>query len=233
MMSRLQTIFDTVWEQKFTFLGVYFLVFLLSYLVLVAIDFVPEAPQSSDAAETAATTSTSAFIELVDTATTTQSLSQTEPAPMALSDDPVLPVEIFIERLDKTITVLNPTSRNISELDEALLSGVVRHPDSAHLEQTGTVFILGHSSYLPNVLNRNFQAFNGIQELQWGDVIEVRADAAVYVYRVNRVYEANAQELVVPIAGDEKLLTLATCDSFGSIEDRFIVEAKQVEVRGT
>ena len=228
MMNTLRTAFNTIWRRKFTFFGVYFLVFLLTYLFLVAIDFLPEEPQPVE--DTVEATSTATLDS--EPAPAGEAPSDTMVAE-AIEIDPVFPTKIVIERLDKTIEVLNPTSRNIADLDEALLGGVVRHPDSAHLEQDGNVFILGHSSYLPNVLNPNFQAFNGIQNLQWGDLIEVESEGVTYIYRVERVFEANAQELVVPIAVDEKLLTLATCDSFGSVEDRFIVEAKQVEVRET
>jgi len=95
----------------------------------------------------------------------------------------------------------------------------------------GNVFILGHSSHLPNVFNKNFQAFNDIEKLEWGDVIEVSASGQVHVYQVDKVYKANAQDTTVPISGTGHRLTLATCNSFGSVDDRFIVEAKRVEVR--
>jgi sortase (surface protein transpeptidase) len=143
----------------------------------------------------------------------------------------VLPTSISIKKLDRVITVLNPTSRSIADLDAALLEGVVRHPDSANLLQDGNVFILGHSSYLPAVRNRNFQAFNGIEDLAWGDEIEVTSGSYIYVYEVEKVYKANAQEVVVPIAGNTPRLVLATCNSFGSVDDRFIVEARQVSIR--
>ena len=143
----------------------------------------------------------------------------------------VFPVSIAIKKLDKVIPILNPTSRTIADLDAALLDGVVRHPDSATLSQDGNVFILGHSSYLPNVFNKNFQAFNGIQNLEWGDIIEVFSDDMVFEYRVEKVYRVKAQDLTVPIAGSKKRLTLATCNSFGSVDDRYIVEAEQVAVR--
>jgi LPXTG-site transpeptidase (sortase) family protein len=84
---------------------------------------------------------------------------------------------------------------------------------------------------LPVVINKNFQAFNGIQDLQWGDTIELYADGAVFEYEVERVYRARAQDVTVPIAGKEKRLTLATCNSFGSTDDRYIVEARQIQVR--
>jgi LPXTG-site transpeptidase (sortase) family protein len=138
---------------------------------------------------------------------------------------------MYIKKFDRKITVLNPTSRSIPDLDAALLSGVVRHPDSADLAQDGNVFILGHSSYLPNVMNKSFQAFNGIQELQWGDVIELTANGYVMTYEVEKVYKARAQDVTVPIAGTGPRLTLATCNSFGSTDDRYIVEAKRVSIK--
>lgn len=223
-MAAAKSFLNIIWERKFTFLFVYFLVFLLTYLFLVAIDFVPE-PKTETEEEV-----------VIEEVITTEATEQELPAAEVVESvpvEPILPTTMYIKRLDKTIEVHNPTSRNIADLDKALLSGVVRHPDSAHLAQNGNVFILGHSSYLPNVLNKNFQAFNGIQNLQWGDTIEVEAEGKVFVYRVEKVYEALASDLVVPIAGDEKLLTIATCDSFGSTDDRYIVEARQIEVRET
>ncbi len=220
-MAATKSLFETIWRKKFTFLFVYFVVFLFTYLVLVAIDFVPE-PKSIDQSVPVETTVTEEATE--------QSLITKE---ITEEVQIVLPTQIYIEKLDKTVDVANPTSRAISDLDEALLYGVVRHPDSAHLMQDGNVFILGHSSYLPNVINNNFQAFNGIQNLEWGDTIEVSSDDQVFVYRVEKVFQAPAHEVTVPIAGGEKMLTIATCNSFGSADDRYIVEAKQVEVRGT
>ncbi len=136
-----------------------------------------------------------------------------------------LPVEIHIDRLDRTIPVLNPVSRAIDDLDAALLNGAVRHPDSADFEREGNIFILGHSSRLPNVMNRNFQIFNSIENLKWGDVIRVRSYDMEYIYRVDRVYEAKASQVTIPIAGTGPRLTLVTCDNLGAIEDRFILEA--------
>jgi LPXTG-site transpeptidase (sortase) family protein len=154
----------------------------------------------------------------------TPDTEQVDVAPRA-SAEPELPVRIEIDALNRTVPVRNPTSRRVSDLDRALLSGVVRHPDSAHFDQTGTMFVLGHSSRLPNVVNENFQAFNDIEDLTWGDTIRVYSTDTMYVYRVEDVYEAKATVASVPIAGDTQTLTLATCNSFGTKDDRFIVEA--------
>lgn len=219
---KISDIIHELWAHRLKFFLVFFVVLLVSYLALVAIDFVPEAPTDEVASDSLVVTEeelvVSADMPLIP-ATIVEEVAS-------------LPTAMYIERLNKMIPVLNPSSRAIADLDAALLNGVVRHPDSALAGQTGNLFILGHSSYLPNVLNRNFQAFNGIEKLEWGDKIEVITDGFVYVYRVEKVYKARAQDVTVPIAVAEKKLTLATCNSFGSIDDRFIVEAYQVGVRG-
>jgi LPXTG-site transpeptidase (sortase) family protein len=220
-------IFNLIWAKKLKLIGTFFLVFLVSYLFLVAIDFLPEAPENTEATETSGL---AVNVSTNDNSSETQ--LNTEPETEEVNEPAVtsLPVEINIPKIGKNIKVLNPTSRNISDLDKALLDGVVRHPDSASLGQEGNVFILGHSSYLPNVFNKNFQAFNGIQELAWGDKIEIFSNNQLFEYRVEKVYKASAQDTTVPIAGTGHKLTLATCNSFGSVDDRWIVEAKRVSV---
>ena len=227
----LETAVNTIWDRKYEFVGVFFVVVLLSYAVLYIIDFIPEPIETETAAETvepvAATRSEEPeAIEAIGEPV----LPATVKTASVVSAAAALPISISFDSLnDKELTVLNPQSNDIAELDAALLEGVVRHPDSADFANPGNIFILGHSSYLPNVLNKNFQAFNGIQDLTWGDTIRVRSAEAEYVYRVDRVYEAKATEVVVPNDGDEARLTLATCDSFGTLDDRFIVEAVLVK----
>lgn len=238
-------IFDAIWDRKVAFLSTFFLVFTVSYLILVAIDFVPEEPVGTMVEESLENEDEDVFKENLEAEgeeSVVEDVVQTdviesiqsensEEFVSAASTERVLPARISISKLEREVLVLNPSSRNIADLDEALLEGVVRHPDSAALGEDGNVFILGHSSYLPVVLNKNFQAFNGIQDLAWGDTIELYADGVRYEYRVDNVYRAKAQDVTVPIAGNEKRLTLATCNSFGGVDDRYIVEAKQVDVQ--
>jgi len=224
---QVSNIISAIWANRLNFFGAFFIVFTVLYTVLYVVDWLPETP-ATESAVTAVAES-----EVVDPAVVeTNTITKTTAKEMVESQVTIAdqPISVYIERLDKTIDVLNPASQTIADLDQALLSGVVRHPNSATPNTDGTVLILGHSSYLPNVFNRNFQAFNGIQNLEWGDTITLTSDTHVYTYRVERVYEARASEVTVPIKGDEKLLTLATCDSFGSTDDRHIVEAKQISV---
>lgn len=217
---------DRIMMRRWSFLGMFFLAFLATYLFFVAIDFVPEPPKPA-----ALTTASTTLDELED-----EEISSVSPLvtfeEIGIEIEAQLPQSIYFKSLDKEVKVLNPVSRTVADLDEALLSGAVRHPDSARMGQDGNVFILGHSSHLPQVYNRNFQAFNEIEDLGWGDIIEVNTKNRVHVYRVDKVYEAVADDAtVIPIAGDKRRLTLATCNSFGQITDRFIVEAVEISVR--
>jgi LPXTG-site transpeptidase (sortase) family protein len=212
---------DAILLRKIAFLAAFFVAFLGTYAVLAWFDFLPELVEKTEQVENVETNS----INIENPAT-----SSDEVIAPVVEGVGVLPLKMTIEALDRTVTVLNPTSRIVSDLDAVLLEGTVRHPDSATLDQLGTVFILGHSSYLPVVRNKNFQAFNGIQDLKWGDVIKITASEGEYTYKVDKVYRAKAEDVVVPIAGSTRRLVLATCNSFGTIADRYIVEADFVEV---
>lgn len=219
----LSELYNEILPKTSAFLGVFFIVMIIGYGILYFIDFVPEAPEENR------------NVSLVEDDTVyTEPLpvtveEETEPiADIEISNDP-LPVSITIERLNRTVTVLNPTSRSVADLDAALLKGVVRHPDSAKLnDKNGNILILGHSSYLTNVFNKNFQAFNGIQNLTWGDIIKVRSGDTEYTYQVDRVHEEKASTVNVAIWANAPKLTLVTCNTFGAKEDRFIVEATLV-----
>lgn len=209
---------ERVNERKTAFFVVFFIIFSLSYLVLLALDFYPEPKSEETKAPEAAVI-------------VTTPVTEAKQLPAGVLEVPTQPTSLYIKKLNRTVKVLNPESRTVADLDSALLSGAVRHPDSALMGQKGNVLLLGHSSYLPTVINKNFQAFNGIQNLEWGDTIELRTTDKVVVYQVEKVYRAKAEAVTVPVTSDGALLTLATCNSFGAKDDRFIVEAKAVETR--
>lgn len=241
----IDAIYDTVYTSRGHFLAVFTVSLLVTYGFFYAIDFLPEPPEdgattrvasaeevdreqtfTDEVDEISATNDADSSEEVilsdsfVDTVAATESSSEPEPVTA------VLPVRMNIDALDREIPILNPTSRAIDDLDAALKRGAVRHPDAADLQREGNIFVLGHSSRLPNVINRNYQVFNGIENLEWGDVIRVYSEDTEYIYRVDRVYEAKASALTIPIAGTGPRLTLVTCDTLGAIEDRFVVEAE-------
>ncbi|MFZ2500612.1 MAG: sortase [Minisyncoccia bacterium] len=194
-------------ERKWIFLGVFAIVFIGSIIVLGAFGLLPE--------------------------TTRPSVSLTQTTVVATSSPVVTieePVRIEIKKIDLSTSVANPTGTDIKTLDTYLLKGAVRYPTSAKLGQVGNVVIFGHSSYLPIVGNQAYKAFNGIQKLVAGDVIVVYSEGAVYTYRVRSFEkESSASGAGINLAVKGRVLTLATCDSFGAKTDRFVVTADFVE----
>ena len=218
---------DSILDRKLAFIGVFFVVFTISFAILYAFDLYPELV-SKDNFEPDEVSEVEEGDEIFTDEENVSASSvindELEKTEVVFTGDE-LPRKLILDSLDREIDVLNPKSRLITELDAALLNGVVRHPDSATFNNEGNIFILGHSSYLPQVFNKNFQAFNGIQDLEWGDTIRMQSADTEYVYRVDKVYHAKANELTVPIADTGPKLTLATCNSFGSKDDRYIVES--------
>ncbi len=200
-------------EERVVFFFVCVGVITLTYGFLFLIDFLPEKPNTETVVEDQVVAGDSVVPE------DEEAVSQIDPFPVA----------IIFDSLEREVAILNPESDNVAELDEALLSGIVRHPGSADFKDTGTIFLLGHSSYLPVVNNKNFQAFNGIQKLTWGDTIRLRSSDTEYVYSVDRVYQTKSTEAKVDIQYDVAKLVLATCNSFGTKDDRYVVEATLVE----
>jgi LPXTG-site transpeptidase (sortase) family protein len=197
---------------KIRFFAAFFVVFVVTYGFLYAIDFIPESPTEEEVI----------YEEEIPR-------EQIVNAPRTNVDPH--PERIIIDALGKDIAVLNPESRTIADLDAALLKGVVRHPDSADFSKDGNMFLFGHSSYLPVVYNKNYQAFNGLQDLVKGDIVRVQSSDTEYVYRVTKSYKVKASESQIALDNTSAKLTLVTCNSFGSKDDRFVVEAELVDMK--
>jgi LPXTG-site transpeptidase (sortase) family protein len=213
--------YELIRVRRVPFVVAFFFAVFFTYALLFALDFIPEPKDGSDAKP--------AMNAVAEVAAASTTPIVTEPLKVEIASVDPDPVRVIFDSLDgKTVKVQNPESRSVAVLDEALLSGAVRHPDSADFEHPGNIFLLGHSSYLPVVYNKNFQAFNGIQNLKWGDTVRLQSSDTEYVYRVQRVYKAKTADVVVPQTPGKAQLTLATCNSFGTKDDRFIVEASLV-----
>jgi LPXTG-site transpeptidase (sortase) family protein len=212
---------NQIWERKYAFFGVFMVILMLTYGVLYAADFYPELKMATSTPEALVSEATSTVV-------TTPEVPMVKPADAPAVADP-LPVRLIIDKLDRDVKILNPKSDTVEALDAALLEGIVRHPDSATFAKTGTMFLLGHSSYLPTVHNKAFQALNGIQKLEWGDEIRIQSKTTEYVYRVQKVYEVKASAASADVQWDKATIILVTCNSFGSKDDRYVVEGYLVK----
>ncbi len=141
------------------------------------------------------------------------------------------PVRVIAEKIGLNEEILNPERSDIQTLDSALLKGVVRYPGSALLGEDANMLLFGHSSYLPFVYNSNYKAFNDIQKLAIGDVIQVQSDSIEYRYQVTSVGLIDSGDAVIDLTPGTRKLTLSTCNSFGAKSERFVVEAMYVGSR--
>ncbi len=146
------------------------------------------------------------------------------PSGKTLKAESADPVRIVIPKVGLDAAVLNPLSEDVSTLNSALLGGAVRYPGSGNLESDRNVLIFGHSSALPVIHNQNFKIFNGLKELGLGDEIDLLSKTRGYRYTVLSVRLARADEVRVTFSNDHELI-LSTCNSFGTKEDRYVVEA--------
>jgi LPXTG-site transpeptidase (sortase) family protein len=220
-IARLILAAQKAWTRKWTFLAFSLCVFLVSIIVLGNLNLLPD-PQTVAAAASDSDTTPDVMLAasplVATTATTTVNSQGAE-----------LPVKVEIPAISLSVTVANPTTTNIDTLDQYLLSGAVRYPTSAELGENGNVVIFGHSSYLPVVNNQAYKTFDGIQKLKVGDTITVYSSDTAYTYAVQTVNEEDANSAGIPLTVSGAELTLATCDSFATKNDRFVVTADFVE----
>lgn len=201
------------YARKWSFFGTFLLAFFTSVSLLGQLDLLPE-PSS---------TSATSSLVLADTRSTVSADAST---PAAVSE---LPIKIEIPAINLSASIVNPTTTDISILDQNLLTGAVRYPTSAKLGEEGNVVLFGHSSYLPVVRNQAYKTFNGIQKLVAGDVVTVYSSGTAYTYRVRSFTKESTNDAGIPLSVTGRVLTLSTCDSFGAKTDRFVVVADFVE----
>jgi len=182
-------------------------VFALCTLILVAFDMVPTAPAAPPLEHEALS-----------------ALSLNTPKEIEEPTDTV-PVRISIPTIGVDSVIVTPDSTDVAVLDRALLTGAVHYPSSVAAGQKGTMLIFGHSSYLPVVKNKAFQAFNELGTLKAGEIITIYTTSHAFDYRVRAVSLARAEDTTIHFASEESLLTLATCNTFGSKEERWVATA--------
>ncbi len=197
------------WE----FLAVFLASFFVLSTVFFALDFYPEAPKTI-ADKNAAPASDSESGSVAGAAASQFSVES--------------PSRIKIPSIGVDTPIQNPSSSDITVLDNALLKGAVRYPGSALLGEQSRMFILGHQSGLPVVKNQAFKAFNNLQNVKVGEEIELYSATAVFRYRVISVEHASVSDGWVDLSGNDRMLILSTCDSFGKKTDRNIVKAEFV-----
>lgn len=142
----------------------------------------------------------------------------------------VPPKRITIGAIGLDLPVQNPMTTDLEALDQLLQNGPARHMLSGLLGQDRNMIIFGHSSHLPIVHNKMYQAFNRVPDLVAGNVVEVEGeDGTTYLYSVTAVEKADAVNSDENfLARDQRQLIIVTCDTLTSKSSRYIVRAEYV-----
>jgi LPXTG-site transpeptidase (sortase) family protein len=143
---------------------------------------------------------------------------------------PVLPEKVVIDEIGVDVVINNPESRDIDVLDQSLSNGAVRYPSSGLLGEKTNILLFGHSSNLPVIRNTNYKAFNKLDKLEIGNKVSVLSNTHEFVYTVTSVEEADAENALVVFESDKREITLSTCNTFGDLNDRFVVKADLFDV---
>jgi LPXTG-site transpeptidase (sortase) family protein len=173
-------------------------------------------------ADSAATLALSQLPELGENTTAAGSQTTSEASSVTL------PARLEIPSIGLDLPVQNPSTTNVDKLDALLVNGPARYVNSAKLGAAGNVVIFGHSSHLPIVHNKMFQAFNKIPNLTAGDSITViGANGKRYLYSVDSVVKADVNdETSISLAVSEGTkLTIVTCDTLAGKSARFVMTA--------
>lgn len=208
-------------------LAVFLVIFFLICVFLFLIDFVPEAPGSNATADTAPVapvTVTVAELTKTEAVQNVNLIAGPTPAIMQTATG-LKPTRVVIEKVGVDTPVSNPLKNDLVTLDNALLTGAVRYPGTAFMNEEGSVVIFGHQSYLPVVHNKAFKAFNDVQNLVQGDIISVYAGNTEFRYAVRSVELVTTDAGSIALETKGQTLTLVTCNSLGAKEERNIVKA--------
>lgn len=201
-----------LWRYRFSFTFAATFISACLYLLFFAVGFVPQSFQYSSGQPPQAQAAAATEVDI----TTLESMPE--------RPKHELPNRVTVPAVGIDTTILHPASRQTSVLNNYLNRGAVRYPQSGY-PGNGNLFLFGHSTSHETVWNQAYKTFNKLEDVNAGDEITVRTDSGVFYYEVGQKQIKENSQAYVPLNVDKNMLTISTCDSFGSKEDRVVVRA--------
>ncbi len=220
------------------FLAATVVIFFCTLSAADSIGFVPYYIDGTDPNGATTDTSVNTSVPLSSLPQTGETASNTTQASTQTTTQSagVEPVRLIIPGANIDLPVQNPSTTDVDTLDNLLKNGPAHYIDSAGLGESGNVIIFAHSSHLPIVTNKMFQAFNNVPNLDPGaSITVVGADGKDYLYTVESVVKATTDggtEIDTSASVGQKL-TLVTCDTLTGVSARFVLTADFVGVSNT
>jgi len=120
-----------------------------------------------------------------------------------------------------------------SDVQNALMHGVVHYPGTARPGEIGNVFMTGHSSNYPWISSKYNAVFALLPTLEVGDGYSVFFAGELYRYRVAEKYEVSPKEVsVLDQPKDRYMSTLMTCTPIGTTLKRLIIHGEEIDEVG-
>jgi LPXTG-site transpeptidase (sortase) family protein len=119
-----------------------------------------------------------------------------------------------------------------TDMLNALQKGVVRYPKTALPNQVGNVFLTGHSSNYWWDKGRYKTVFALINRLVAGDLIYIKYQNTLYIYKVSNQKTVSPTETSVLAPTKTPVLSLMTCTPTGTSLFRRIVTANLISPTG-
>ncbi len=117
-----------------------------------------------------------------------------------------------------------------TDIQSALMDGVVHYPGTARPGQAGNFFVTGHSSYYPWAPGKYKTIFARLQDLNPGDEYWVYYKGDRHRYIVTEKKEVLPSDVtVLDQPENQRISTLMTCTPVGTTLRRLIVKAVEVD----
>ena len=207
------------------FVAATIVIFFLTLSAADSIDFVPDYIDGTTPVSPAVSIAQDTQIDT--TVSSPVSLSNVSDSSATSTAQP--PTRLVIPSIDLDLKIQNPATQDVDALDALLINGPARYSGSVKLGVVGTMIIFAHSSHLPIVHNKMFQAFNRIPELAAGDSVIVESGSKKYLYSVVDVKKADATDTRIDMSVSQGTrLVLVTCDTLTGKSARYVLEANLI-----
>ncbi len=160
----------------------------------------------------------------------TQPIVIVSPSPTAEVTPTPAPIVETAHVIIEKIGVDVPISWDVApeETVDYLDNGVAHMKGTAHLGEEGNLFITGHSSDYVWKRNPYAAVFSLLPKLEIGDIIRIRENGKVYVYKVAQTQIVNPDQVDVINQTTTPVVTLMTCYPVGTTKERYVVQAALV-----
>jgi len=135
---------------------------------------------------------------------------------------------IFIPSINTDAPITWRVNDNENEVQTALQNGVIHINGTALPGEVGNTFITGHSSNYFWAKGNYKNIFSLLNRLVVGDLVYVKYQGKVFVYKNTSTKIVKPNDLSVIQATNSPVLTLMTCSPVGTSINRLIIRADQI-----